>query len=493
MTSPLSAQGHGNLVMDERRLGELGDELGQRPVDGCEQLEQLREARDGVVARQELREDVAAADGSREDHPSLRCGACELGEGRRGPHDLKLRVLDEPFDLARHGHGERELSVPPVRAEEAEEQQQRLLDGHLARLLVDEVQPFGGTVEDRAEIRPDHGHEPLRLADRGRESGRSVRVLGPLPGECVGGDDLDSERAEHERQHVRRAGEAVIDDDPELPGTHRFGVDRRKQLGGVRLAHPRGIRDSSHLARSDAAELAAREVLLDLLLHRGAHLDSRRVEELDPDHLGVVRADADVEARVVCLRFHEMSRDGRGADAEILDVNAGGRDPGDHRALDHPAGGGALAAGDDARAPLQRGAERGGETDGHVRRQVDVHHPGHAVLAEDAGRAARLPDQALVELRAGLDLLERIDADAREDHAFGADRHLVADRDALVDAHVRAEVAAAADDCAHDLGAAADVRRGVDDRTDDATALSDGDARREHRVRPDVAPRPTRQ
>ena len=324
---------------------------------------------------------------------------------------------------------------------------------------------------------PTTGHEPLRLADRGREPGGRVGVVGPLAGEGVGGHDLHSERAEHERQHVRGAGEAVVDDDAEAAVAHGVGVDRREQLGRVRLAHPRGIRDAADLAGRDATELAAREVLLDLLLHRGAHLDSGRLEELDPDHLGVVRADADVEAGAVRLRLHEVARDGRRADAEIGDVDARRRDPGDHRPLDHAARCGALAAGDHARAPLQRGAERGGEPDRDIRRQVDVHHPRHPGLAEDARRAARLPDQALVQRRAGLDLLERIDPDAGQDHALGADRDLVADRGSLVHAHVRAQVAAAADDRPHDVGAAADVGGRVDDRADDAAALADGDAR----------------
>src|SRR5581483_2720008 len=53
-------------------------------------------------------------------------------------------------------------------------------------------------------------------------------------------------------------------------------------------------------------------------------------------------------------------------------------------------------------------------------------------------------------------------------------------------ADVRAEVAAAADHRALDGGAAADVRRAVDDRADDAAALAHRHARREHRVRPDL-------
>ena len=39
-----------------------------------------------------------------------------------------------------------------VRADEAQEQQQRLLDGHFPRLLVHEVQPLGCAIEDGSAI-----------------------------------------------------------------------------------------------------------------------------------------------------------------------------------------------------------------------------------------------------------------------------------------------------------------------------------------------------
>ena len=71
--------------------------------------------------------------------------------------------------------GNGELAVPAVRAEQAQEEEQRLLDRDLVALLVDEVEPFRRPVEDDAEVRPDRGHEPLRLADQS-ESDES-----PLP------------------------------------------------------------------------------------------------------------------------------------------------------------------------------------------------------------------------------------------------------------------------------------------------------------------------
>ena len=472
--------------MDEGRHREVGDERGEWLVHGSEQLEELREARDRVVAGQEVGEDVAAADGAGEDDVVLRGCTGEIGERRRRAHDLELRAVDEAVDLARHGDGERELAAPSIRDDQPQKEEQRLFDRHFPRLLVDEVKPLSRAVEDGAEACADGRDEPLRLLDRRSEPVRRVRGLRSLPRERVRGDDLHAERSEHERQNVGGAGPAVVDDDAEAARTHALDVDRRQEIGGVRLVHSGGIRDAADLGRRDAPQLAAREVLLHLFLHRRAHLDARRLEELDADDLGVGCADADVEAGVVAFRLHEVARDGGRAHAKVGDVNSGRREAGDHRALDHPARGRPFPARDDAHAAFERAAERRGESHRDVRREVDVDHARDPLLAEEARRAARLPDEALVQLRPRLDLLERIDPDAREDHALAADRHLVADRDALVDADVRAQVATAPDDRALDLRAAPDVRRAVDHRPDDARAFAHGHARPKHGVRADA-------
>ena len=77
-----------------------------------------------------------------------------------------------------------------------------------------------------------------------------------------------------------------------------------------------------------------------------------------------------------------------------------------------------------------------------------------------------------MDLRAGLDLLVRVDPNAGHDHALGADRDLVADRDAFVHAHVGTDVARASDDRPLDQRRPSDVRRRVDDRTLDARSLA---------------------
>ena len=299
------------------------------------------------------------------------------------------------------------------------------------------------------------------------------------------GHNLDAERIENERQHVRGGREPVVDDDAEPAPTDRLRVECRQQIARVCLSRARGIRDAADVSGGNAADLAAREVLLDLLLHRGAHLDPGLLEELDAHGLRVARRDADVNGGAVALRLDEVSSDGGRDDAEIGDVDARRRQAGDHRALDHPAGGRGLARCDNAGARLQRRPERGREADGDVGGEIDVDEPRHAVLAEDARRPARLPDETFEQVGAGLDLLVGVDPDPRHNHALGSDRDLVADGDALVHAHVRADVARPSDDGAFDDRAAADVRRRVDDGARRACALAQRHTRRQHRVRTD--------
>jgi hypothetical protein len=114
------------------------------------------------------------------------------------------------------------------------------------------------------------------------------------------------------------------------------------------------------------------------------NMDPGLLEELDLDHLGVALADADVVPGLVAVRLHQVPADRCGQHPEVGDVHPGGVEAGDHRALDRPARTRGLAARDHAGATLQRRAERGGETDGRLRRQVDVDEAGDARLAEQA-------------------------------------------------------------------------------------------------------------
>ena len=154
---------------------------------------------------------------------------------------------------------------------------------------------------------------------------------------------LHAERIEHERQHVRRSREAVVDDDAESALADRRDVERREQIARVCLPRARGIRDAADVHRRHTTQLAAREVLLDLLLRLRAHLDPGWLEELDADRLVVARAHAHVHAGVIALRLDEMTRDRSRDHAQVGDVDARGRQSRDHRPLDHPARRRALA------------------------------------------------------------------------------------------------------------------------------------------------------
>ena len=185
------------------------------------------------------------------------------------------------------------------------------------------------------------------------------------------------------------------------------------------------------------------------------------------------------------LGLQHVSRHGGGRDPQVGDVHAGRRQTGDDRALDHAAGVRRVAARDDPVAAAERCPERSRQPDRGLGRQVDVHEPRRAVATERRARGPRLPDDVLVDLCSGLDLLERVDPHAREEARLGADRHLVADRDTLVNAHVVAQVAAAAEDRSLDDAVATEVGADVDDAAADAGALAHDHALREHGVRPD--------
>ncbi len=263
-------------------------------------------------------------------------------------------------------------------------------------------------------------------------------------------DGLDAERAEDEREDERRRRVAVVDDDPELALADRVLVEGLEQLLRIDLARPHRIVDVADAVACRTPELAAVEVLLDLLLELGRQLDARLLVEADRDHLGVDRGEADVEAGRVVVRLQQVPPDRARKHAEVGDADARRVEPGDHRALDHPARGGRLAAGHDPRAPGKRRSQRDRELRHDLGRQVDVDEARDAVALEEPRRDTGLPDQVLVDLRAALDLLVRVDAHAGHEDALLADLDLVAERHALLQARVGADVARAADDRALD-------------------------------------------
>ena len=170
------------------------------------------------------------------------------------------------------------------------------------------------------------------------------------------------------------------------------------------------------------------------------------LEEADLEHLGVRRTDTHVEAGVVALCPQEVAIDGRRQHPEVGDADPGRAEARDHRALDHPTGGRRVAARDDAAASLERRAERSGEPDRDLGREIDVDDAGDALAAEQVPRGRGLPDHALVHRCAGLDLLVGKDTHARHDDGLWPDDHAVAERNTVVDARMRADVARTSDD-----------------------------------------------
>ena len=392
---------------------------------GARSSKQVTEARHAVVGGQELREDEAAADRAREDDAVVGGRARERRERGGRPGHLELRSLDERLGQARDGDRERERSALPVRGEQAEEEEKLLLDRDLVRLLVDEVDPLARAVEDDAEVGADCRDEALCMAERLADA---VGRLGVLAAVGMRGDRLDAERAEHDREDDRGRRVRVVDDDPEPARFDPVDVERPQKVVRVGLRRARGRRDLCHLVMGGPAELLPLEVLLDLLEELGRRLDPRRLEELNLHDLGVGGARTHVHACAEALALQEVAVDRGGHDVEVGDLDARGCDPGDHGALQQPARRSAVAARHHPDAALQGRPERDPDPERRLRGEVDVHEARDRVAAEEPRGEPRLPDQVPVDERAGLDLLERVDADARHDDALLADRAAVARR-----------------------------------------------------------------
>ena len=178
-------------------------------------------------------------------------------------------------------------------------------------LLVHEVDPLRGRVEDGAEVGADRLDQPLRLPHRLGER-RPLPCLAPLAHVRVRGHRLDVERAQHVREHER--GRRVTRSRPRC-GSGACGSPRTSSVASrscdVGLRGPRRVGDLPHLVPGGTPELLAREVLLDLLHERRRRRGARRLEDPDLEHLGVARARLDVDAGVEALRLQEMPVDGR--------------------------------------------------------------------------------------------------------------------------------------------------------------------------------------
>ena len=159
----------------------------------------------------------------------------------------------------------------------------------------------------------------------------------------------------------------------------------REEIVRVGLGRPSRRPDLADLVVRGAAELLSLEVLLDLLHALGGRLDSRRLKELDLHDLGIESARAYVHPGPETLALEEVSVDCRRHDVEVGDIDSGGRDPRDDRALEQPARRGAVAARDDPDAALEGSPEGDSDAKGSLRREIDVDEAGDGVAPEQAG------------------------------------------------------------------------------------------------------------
>src|SRR5207237_777564 len=202
---------------------------------------------------------------------------------------------------------EGDVAATPIRADQPQKQQQALLDRDFTAALIDEVQPLRSAVEHDAEVGTDGRNELLDLADRLAQQRRAgIAAVGR---ESVRRHRFDAEWPQQQRQHKRRSREAVVDYEPKAARADRVDVDAGEKILRVCLPYARRIRDRSDVAETDSTELAAREVLLDLLLQCRRELDPRLLEEADLDHLGIGLSGPDMEARLVPLALAQVARD----------------------------------------------------------------------------------------------------------------------------------------------------------------------------------------
>ena len=248
-------------------------------------------------------------------------------------------------------------------------------------------------------------------------------------------DGLDLERAQHHRQDERGGGLRVVDHDAKAARADRDGVERREEVLDVRLHGARREGDAAHLVPRRAAKLLAEEVLLHLLDEPRGGLDAGRLEDLELERLriGAARADVPPAGRPsVFMRWRVTAagitwRSATSMPVEMIPETTA-------RLRRRQAGGAAWLVA--TRAPRSSAVPSAIP----IRRAVSgvrstLMRP--VIESRPKSRDARRPDEVAVDERTGLDLLERVDPDARHDHRLVAERAVVADGRARAHARVR--------------------------------------------------------
>ena len=299
-------------------------------------------------------------------------------------------------------------------------------------------EPLAVRVEDRAEVGargPHQAGDPLGggvAVEADHAGGRGVRVHG---------EHVGAELGEHVRHDERRRAVGVVDDHLEPVRRDRRHVDRGLEGDGVVLEGAGRELDVADLLGQDPAVVLPLEQPLDLALRVLGDVGAGGVEEAHDDALGVVGDEPDREAAGGSGRADEEPRD-RHADAtsrSSTSIPAALR-PDIIARFSMRAGAAGVARGDD----------RGALAAGWCRRPSRPWRPAPGVMSTLASpltpsRPNRLRAPLLshtierVDDRAVLDRLERVHLDVAAEHGVGADEHLVAEHDALVDADVGAD------------------------------------------------------
>ena len=220
--------------MDDVRGRQLGDELRDRPLEPCEQLEQRAEAGDRVVARKELGERVARRRWRRRRRCPLRSPPSSAP--RAPPVYARPRARRAPTSSSTRLVTVTGTATLPVHPASPIRRRNRSRDCSTGISM-----PRSSTRNKRSPARSKTAPKSAPIAATSRRACAdrlADRRLGPrrLGREPVRRDRLEIQRAEHERKHERGRRVPVVDDDPELPASDRLRVERREQILGVLLA-----------------------------------------------------------------------------------------------------------------------------------------------------------------------------------------------------------------------------------------------------------------
>ena len=142
-----------------------------------------------------------------------------------------------------------------------------------------------------------------------------------------------------------------------------------------------------------ARRKSSRKKLRSIVAFGGAALvQALPIDDANVDHTLVEGAEANMDAGRGILPLRTKWRStGNGDGAQIPHIDAGAGQPADQGALEHARAAVRVAVDGDEAAFGQRGAQRGAQFGGKLRRQIDVDHAGDAKAAKRASAGPGCP------------------------------------------------------------------------------------------------------